>query len=168
MSFRSTLLLSLVLAFTLNSCKEECEPIDVDSLNAIYLQFDTSGGADSFDPSELDSVYMVRYQIAEFDSFNFPVDTLNFYQDGFYRDDYRIRLSREIPSSLGGGPPYYSDFMYRFLGRSQDFQVRLQGIRLDGGYVDDCTYDARLKQFTLNDDTLVVTGSKAYVPMFKD
>ena len=58
--------------------------------------------------------------------------------------------------------------MYKFLSRDEDFQVRLQGIELEGNYQDDCSYVPALKRFQLNDDTLIVTGSTAFVQLFKD
>ncbi len=150
------------------SCQKDCEPVDVDDINSIYLQFNTGSGADSFSPDELDSVYMVRYQPAEIDSFAFPVDTFNIYEIGYYADDYKIRLGKNHPIGVPSGPPYYSSFFYKFLSRDEDFQVRLQGIELEGNYDDDCNYVPKLKRFQLNEDTLIVTGSTSFVQMFKD
>jgi hypothetical protein len=168
MNHRIFILLAL-FAMVLSSCEEECDPPDVDALNGIYLEFDTDGGMDSFTAAELDSVYMVRFIEADFDSFLFPVDTFRFYQEGFYLDQpYRIRLSRQFPLGLPSGPPYYSSFKYLFKSFGQDFQVRLQSIELDGSYTDDCNYETRLKRYVLNDDTLEVTGSTQFVKMVKD
>jgi hypothetical protein len=152
----------------LPSCEDPCDTPDVDAINSIYLQFDTSGDPGSFQVEELDSVYMVRFQIADFDSFNFPVDTFNFFENGYYEEPYKVRLSRDFPRGLPDGPPYYTNFMYLFQSYGQDFRVRLQGIALDGGYTDDCTYVNRQKSFVLNDDTLNQTGRTDYVLMLKD
>jgi hypothetical protein len=158
----------LLIVIGLFSCQKDCEPVDVDDINSIYLQFNTDGSPTSFSPQELDSVYMVRYQPAEVDSFSFPIDTFNLYEIGFYSDDYKIRLGKNHPIGVPGGPPYYSSFIYRFLSRDEDFQVRLQGIELEGNYDEDCNYVPGLKRFQLNDDTLIVTGSTSFVQMFKD
>ncbi|MDA0973744.1 MAG: hypothetical protein O2867_08430 [Bacteroidetes bacterium] len=161
-------ILLLGSALFLTSCEDACDTPDVDAINAIYLQFDTSGDPGSFQMEELDSVYMVRFQIADFDSFNFPVDTFNLFENEFYEDPYKVRLSRDFPRGLIEGPPYYTDFMYLFQSYGQDFRVRLQSIELDGGYTDDCTYVNREKSFVLNDDTLDQTGSTEFVLMSKD
>jgi hypothetical protein len=96
------------------------------------------------------------------------VDTFNFFENGFYEEPYKVRLSRDFPRGLAEGPPYYTNFMYLFQSYGQDFRVRLQGIDLDGGYTDDCTYMNRKKTFVLNDDTLNQAGSIEYVMMLKD
>lgn len=155
---------------SLASCKKECEPVDVDDINSLYFQFNTDGGPGSFSANELDSVYFVRYQAAEVDSFSFPVDTFNLYGNciEFYTEGYTMRFGRSHPIGVPSGPPYYSTFMYKFLSRNQDFQVRLQGIELEGNYKDDCSYTPGLKRFQLNDDTLIVTGSTSFVHLFKD
>jgi hypothetical protein len=156
------------MIFASSGCQDDCEPIDVDALNAIYLQFNTDGGPNSFTEAELDSVYFVRYQPAQLDSFLFPLDTFNLYEIGFTESDYRLRLSRGFPAGTPEGPPYYSEYAYRFVSRDEGFQVRLQSIAIDGGYVDDCIYEAREKSFQLNDDTLDLPGITTYVQVFKD
>lgn len=161
-------LAALATALFCTSCEESCEPVDVDALNAIYLEFDTDGGAGSFTAEELDSVYFVRYQESFLDSFNFPVDTIELHQLGFYQPGYRVRLSRDYPQGLASGPPYYSTFKYKFFNHGDDWQVRLQSIDIQGGYLDDCDYDTRLKEFVLNDDTVDATGSTTFVSVFKD
>ena len=150
------------------ACKKDCKNPDVDAINAIYLQFDTSGEPGSFTVNELDSLYMVRFEQAQYDSFIFPVDTLNFSSAGFYGPDYTVRLSRDYPSGLSEGPPYYTDYMYLFQSYGETFKVRLENIELDGSYTEDCEYISRKKSFVLNDDTLDVTGSTAFVLIQKD
>jgi len=158
----------MITLLTWSSCKKPCTEPDVDALNALYLQFDTSGEPGSFTMNELDSLYMVRFQQADFDSFIFPVDTLNIYEVGFYQEGNKLRISRDFPRGLPSGPPYYTDYMYLFKGRGENYTVRLQNIELDGGYTEDCIYIARMKSFVLNDDTLDVTGSTEFVITRKD
>ncbi len=167
-SFSISSLFALILLLIGTSCEESCDPVDVDGLNSIYLQFDTSGEENSFNATELDSVYFIRYQESFLDSFSFPVDTVNLYDIGFYQEGYKVRLSKDYPQGIASGPPYYSTFKYKFFNRNDDWQVRLQFIEIQGGYLDDCNYEARLKQFVLNDDTLDRTGSTSFVPVFKD
>jgi len=159
-------ILSVILLFS--ACKSDCDPVDVDALNSIYLRFNTEGGPDSFSPDELDSVYMVRYQTSDVDSFLFPVDTFNLYDIGFYDDQYGVRLGKNDPIGVPSGPPYYPQYMYKFLSRDENFQVRLQGIEVDGNYQDDCNYEPVSKRYQLNDDTLMIPGSTTFVSMFKD
>jgi hypothetical protein len=164
--FLSVLCLALIIFSA--SCKKPCKEPDVDALNAIYLQFDTSGEPGSFTSSELDSLYMVRYQQAVYDSFIFPVDTLNLFALELSPEGYRVRISRDYPVGLPEGPPYYTDYMYQFQGYGENFNVRLQNIVLDGSYTEDCIYISRKKGFVLNNDTLDVTGSMEYVLILKD
>ncbi|NND94152.1 MAG: hypothetical protein HKN45_04755 [Flavobacteriales bacterium] len=164
----SIALCAILVCGVFHSCEEECTPVDVDDLNAIYLRFSTDGSPGSFDPFELDSIYYIRFQESFLDSFNFPVDTIELYQLGFYDEDYGLRLSRGFPQGLPSGPPYYSEYKYLFMSRGQSWQVRLQQIEINGGYLDDCTYETRNKSFVLNDDTIDATGSTAFIPVFKD
>jgi len=169
-TFPFILVIASALLLFASSCSEDCEPVDVDALNSIYLDFDTGTDANSFDPSELDSIYMIRYQIGFFDSFNFPVDTITLFDKGVNAPDYRLRIGRESPSGIATGPPYYTQYAYRFFSYGEDWQVRLQSIEVDGGYIDtdNCEYETRLKSYVLNDDTLIRTGQTSYKSVFKD
>jgi len=165
----SLLLCALTVMAFITSCKTECDEPDVDGINALYLQFAIDGAAGSFSPSELDDVYMVRFQEAPFDSFNFPVDTLNLSALGLLEGGNRLRISRNIPDFGIEGPPYYTSFKYRFHSYSDDWEVRLQSINLEGSYTDDeeCDYENFSKTFFLNSDSIDATASTSYVLMRK-
>lgn len=138
--------------FFSQGCREECDPVDVDSLNAFYFQFKTSG-ANAFNSNELDSVFIVRFQDVVPDSFSFPVDTLTFYNGVLGFDDYTIRLSqgepfRDVP------PPYFPDYKYKIESTNQDFEFRIEQIRLEGNYIGECDYLNTQKSLVFEGDTL--------------
>lgn len=158
---------TLIAIFTITSCDEDCPETDVDAINAIYLQFKTNGD-NSFSTSELDSVYMVRFFEEELDSFNFPVDTFLFFENGFYEPDYKIRLSKNLPAFENSGAPFYTAYKYKLLSFGQPWEVTLQEIELEGGYdSENCEYIPVKKAYLLNGEYIEVTGSEEYVQITK-
>jgi hypothetical protein len=164
------IVLALLLILLGSSCKSECGEPDVDAINGIYLQFNMDGSSNAFTAADLDSVYIVRYGDLVRDSFDFPVDTLNLFLEESFGDDGRLIINKDKPDFDGSGPPYFTDFQYLMRSYGQTWQVRLQDIHLEGMYTDDeqCDYVNLSKTYWLNDDSVDVTASTAYILMNKD
>jgi len=165
MEMKNILSLTLVLGFMslFIACEKDCPEQDVDSLNAIYLQFKTDGD-NAFTSGQLSTMFMVRFQTDTLDTLSFQADTFFYGQDGYYADDYKIRLSKFLPQWEEAGAPYYSAYNYSFQNASGDFNIIMRDIELEGSYDDeDCIYTNTKKQFILNEQTIDVSGSTEYV-----
>ena len=149
--------LCCILSLFIAGCEEDCPDPKVDEINAFYFQFKTSGG-NSFIDSELDSVFMVRYNDILPDSFSFPVDTVNFWEKGFYNDEFQIRLSQGFPFPLSA-PPYFPDYKYKIQSLDQDFEYTVERIELEGDYIGECDYINELKLIIFQGDSLDHTNN---------
>ena len=146
------LVLLMALTFILSSCEEDCEEPKVDDLNAFFFEFKLSG-ANSYSVSELDSIYIVRFQDMVPDSFSFPLDTLTYFDGSLADDEHQIRLSQGNPFK-DVPPPYFPQYKYKILSTNQDMEHRIEQIELEGSYVGDCEYVNSEKSIVFNGDTL--------------
>lgn len=162
--------LTILLYFSSCSNSDDCDAPDVDGINALYLQFNMDGTANAFTQADLDSVYIVRFSEAAFDSFSFAIDTLDLFLEEDFTSDGKVIINKTNPNFANSGPPYYTDFKYLFQSYGQSWQVRLQHIYLSGTYTDDgqCEYVNLGKTYFLNDDSIDATASTAFVLMNKD
>ncbi len=130
----------LILTAGIISCEKDCPDQDVDDLNAIYLDFKLNGN-NAFTPDQLNDIFMVRFQTDTLDTLSFQADTFLYYQEGFYADDFKIRISRTLPAFEQIGAPYYSAYNYSIQSTTEDFEILLTNIELVGSYDDEnCIY----------------------------
>jgi len=79
------------------ACEKPCPEQDVDSLNALYLDFKLSG-PNSFNESDLQDLFMVRFLTDTLDTLSFQADTIPLNSaDDFYAEEYKIRISKNNP-----------------------------------------------------------------------
>jgi len=159
---------SLIFAMTIiAACEKPCPEQDVDSLNALYLDFKLSG-PNSFNESDLQDLFMVRFLTDTLDTLSFQADTIPLNSpDDFYAEEYKIRISKNNPQFSTPGPPFYSAYNYSIQSTTiSDLEVLITGIDLIGSYdEDDCIYTNTKKTFVLNGDSIDASGSTEYVLM---
>ena len=164
--YRFIIAILLTGLFAITGCEEDCPEVVVDDLNAFFFQFKTSGD-NAFDPSELDSIFIIRYSDVLPDSFSFPVDTVDFYNGVLSFDEYVIRLSQGQPFA-DIPPPYFPDYKYRILSNDQDFEFRIEQIDLVGSYIGECEYVNSKKSIVFEGDTLdFIAGEDEIIVMEK-
>lgn len=156
---RRILLLFIITTLGFNACSEKCDEPDIGAINGLYFELQ-QGGENGFTPEELNQIYFVR-----FIPFSEPLIADTFYAQGSYplglgkfviNDSYPFRNEQS---------PYYTVYGYQVVDPVTSFAANIENIKLGGQYDGDCGYDNTLKTYTLNGDSVDMSGSMAYYPI---
>lgn len=151
-----TLLSFLLLALVFVSCKEKCDEPDIQAINALYFEL-KQGGDGGFTEEELNSIFFVRFVpmsdplIADtlFPQGNYPMGAGKFY----INDNYPFRNDQS---------PYFPVYGYMIVDPGTNYRDTISNIKLGGQYDGECGYDNTLKKYTVNGDTVDMSGSQDF------
>lgn len=153
MKIQKLLLLSFaILAFT--ACEEKCEEPDIQAINALYFEL-KQGGEDGFTPEELDQIYFIRFV-----PFSEPLIADTLYTYGSYPEGEGKFLINDTYPFRNEQSPYYTVYGYMVKDLGSNYTDTIQNIELGGRYDGDCGYDNILKRYTVNGDTVDMSGSQ--------
>lgn len=153
MKIQKLLLLSFaILAFT--ACEEKCEEPDIQAINALYFEL-KQGGEDGFTPEELDQIYFIRFV-----PFSEPLIADTLYTYGSYPEGEGKFLINDTYPFRNEQSPYYTVYGYMVKDLGSNYTDTIQNIELGGRYDGDCGYDNILKKYTVNGDTVDMSGSQ--------
>lgn len=157
---KKSLYISLFLvAFAFSACTEECDEPDIQAINALYFELQ-NGGENGFSPEELDAVFFVR-----FIPFSEPLIADTLYPNGLYPNgEGRFFINDTYPFT-NDQSPYYTVYGYMVVEPTTGYVANIENIELGGEYDGDCGYNNTLKKFTVNNDTIDVSGSQAFFPL---
>lgn len=151
-----------IIAFlAICACTEKCDEPDIDYINGLQFELLDHGDA-GFSTGALDSIYFVRYI-----PFSEPLIADTAFPEGFYSDgDNKFTINDNYPF-FNDQSPYFTTFGYMVIDPTTGFVANIYDIHLSGMYDGDCGYINTGKTFILNNDTIDVSGSNAYVLITK-
>lgn len=159
---RTRTFLSLVLAiFLFAACEEKCDDPDISAINALYFEL-KQGGENGFSPEELNQVYFVR-----FIPFSNPLIADTLYPNGSYPGGVGKFFINNTYPFRNAQSPYFPVYGYMVIEPSSNYVDTIQNIDLGGRYDGDCGYDNILKTYTINSDSVDMSGSQAYYLLTK-
>src|SRR5690606_1861369 len=158
MKKRKYLLLTLTV-LTFGACSEKCEEPDIQAINAIYFELQ-NGGENGFSAEELDAVYFVRYI-----PFSEPLIADTLIPNGFFPEGEGRFLINDTYPFNNSQSPYFTVYGNLVVEPTTGYVANIENIELKGEYDGDCGYFNTKKRFTLNGDTIDVSGSQEFTPL---
>ncbi len=154
-----TILFSVFATILFCSCTEKCEEPDIQSINALHFELQ-NGGDNGFTADELDAIYFVRYI-----PFSEPLIADTLYSNGIYPlGEGRFLINDRFPFN-NDQSPYYTVYGYLVVDPTTGYVANIENIELGGAYDGDCGYTNTLKRFSLDGDTIDVSGSQEFIPL---
>lgn len=157
---RNTNLTFFIIALlTLGACSEKCDEPDIQYINGLHLELQ-NGGSNGFTPEELDAIYFVRYI-----PFSEPLIADTLLSNGYFPDGPgKFTINDNFPF-FNDQSPYYTVYGYMIIDPTTGFVANIEDITLAGQYDGDCGYTNTNKIFTLDGDTIDVSGLDTYYPI---
>lgn len=158
MKKRNFLLVALS-ALCFSACTEECDEPDIQAINALYFELQ-NGGENGFTAEELDAVFFVR-----FIPFSEPLIADTLYTNGNYPEGEGKFLINDTYPFNNDESPYYTVYGYMVVEPTTGYVANIENIDLGGEYDGDCGYINTQKRYTINGDSVDVSGSQVFVPL---
>lgn len=143
----------------LGACSEKCDEPDIQYINGLHLKLQ-NGGDNGFSPEELDAIYFVRYI-----PFSEPLIADTLMANGYFPEGPgKFTINDKFPF-FNDQSPYYTVYGYMIIDPTTGYVANIEDIKLAGQYDGDCGYTNTKKIFTLNVDTIDVSGLETYYPL---
>ncbi|NEN24449.1 hypothetical protein G3O08_13135 [Cryomorpha ignava] len=156
---KTSILLLVLAALSFGACSEKCEEPDIQAINALYFELQ-NGGDNGFSAEELDAIFFVR-----FIPFSEPLIADTLYPNGIYPEgEGRFLINDSYPFN-NDQSPYYTVYGYMVVEPTTGYVANIENIELGGEYDGDCGYINTRKRYTVNGDTIDVSGSQVFVPL---
>jgi len=153
---KTNLTFFIIALLTLGACSEKCDEPDVQYINGIHLELQ-NGGDNGFSQEELNAIFFVRYV-----PFSEPIIADTLYANGYFPEGPgKFTINDRYPF-YNDQSPYYTVYGYMIIDPTTGFVANIEDIKLTGHYDGDCGYVNTRKTFTLNMDTIDVSGLDSY------
>ncbi len=156
---RRILFLFLIATLGFNACSEKCAEPDIQAINGLYFELQQDG-ENGFTTEELNQIYFVRFIPS-----SEPLIADTFYTQGNYPLGLGKFVINDTYPFRNDQSPYYTIYGYQVVDPVTSFAANIENIDLGGQYDGDCGYDNTLKTYTLNGDSVDMSGSMAYYPI---
>lgn len=156
---RRNYILLILATIAFSACTKKCEEPDIQAINALYFELQ-NGGEDGFNSDELNAIYFVR-----FIPFSEPLIADTLYANGLFPDgEGKFHINDTYPFT-NDQSPYYTVYGYLVVEPTTGFVANIENIELGGEYDGECGYTNLKKRFTLDGDTIDVSGSQSFVQL---